>query len=65
MDKKGIIGTIVVVLLFFALLGSCAGDSEYERAGKEFGSWVNTDPNGWTDTQKDYFNDFMDWADKN
>lgn len=64
MNKKGLILTVAVVL-FLGLLGSCGSDSEYEKAGKEFGTWVNTDPNGWTDTQKDYFNDFMDWADKN
>ena len=65
MDKKAILGTIIIVIAFFGILGSCIGDSEYERAGKEFGSWVNKDPNSWTDTQQDYFNNFMDWADKN
>lgn len=55
---------VVVSVMAIGLLSGCV-ESEYERAGKEFGSWVNTDPNKWTDTQKDYFNDFMDWADKN
>ena len=58
-----VIAIIVVVLLL--LIGSCGSESEYERAGKEFGSWVNTYPNGWTDTQKDYFNNFMEWSDNN
>ena len=65
MDKKAILGVIVVFAIIAILFGSCAEDSEYEKAGKEFGSWVNTDPNGWSDTQKDYFNNFMDWSDKN
>ena len=66
MEGKGkiIIGIIIVVAIL-ALIGSCSGDSEYEKAGKEFGSWVNKDPSSWSDTQKDYFNNFMDWADKN
>ena len=65
MNKLSGIITVAAILLFISLIGGCMGDSEYERAGKEFGTWVNTDPNGWTDTQKNYFNDFMDWADKN
>lgn len=65
MDKKTVIVSVFVVVLFFGLLGSCTEDSEYEKAGKEFGSWVNSDPNEWTDTQKEYFNNFMDWADEN
>lgn len=65
MNKEKIIG-IVAVLVLLGLLGSCFGEkSEYEQAGDTFGDWVNKDPNKWTDTQKDYFNDFMDWADKN
>ncbi len=56
---------VIMIVMLLALLGSCdAFDSDYEKAGKEFGSWINTDPNKWTDTQKDYFNNFMDWADK-
>ena len=54
---------VIIIVILLALLGSCAPDSEYEKAGKEFGSWINTDPNKWTDTQKTYFNNFMDWAD--
>ncbi|MBQ7119137.1 MAG: hypothetical protein IJO09_02880 [Oscillospiraceae bacterium] len=60
--KKTVIGILVIMLI--GLLSGCI-ESEYEKAGKDFDSWVNTDPNNWTDTQKDYFNDFMDWADKN
>ena len=60
--KKFIV--LFISLITIATLSGCV-ESEYERAGKEFGSWVNTDPHKWTDTQKDYFNNFMDWADKN
>ena len=55
---------LLVLLMTIAAFSGC-GDSEYERAGKEFGSWVNKGPSKWTNTQKEYFNDFMDWADKN
>lgn len=65
MDKKAIMGMVVVLVILFGLLGSCAGESDYEKAGNSFGDWVNTDPNRWTDTQKDYFDNFMDWAGKN
>lgn len=65
MDKKAVILTIVVIVLIFGLLGGCTEDSEYERAGKTFGSWVNKGPENWSKAEKEYFNDFMDWADKN
>ena len=60
---SGKVWAIVIVVILLALIGSCGGESEYERAGNEFSSWVNTDPNGWTDTQKDYFINFMEWSD--
>ncbi len=63
MKGKGI-WAIIIILLLLGLLGS-GSDSEYETAGKTFGSWVNSNPNSWSDTEKQYFNDFMDWADKN
>ena len=65
MSKKGIIYGVAAVLVFFGLLGSCMGDSEYERAGKEFGTWSKKSPSTWTDTQKKYYNNFSDWAAKN
>ena len=65
LNWKGIIATIICFLLFLGLLGSCGEDSEYEKAGKTFGSWINSDPNTWSDTEKQYFNDFMSWADGN
>ena len=63
--KKSSILLIAIFILFLALLGSCMEDSEYEKAGKNFDSWVNKGPENWSDTEKQYFNDFMDWADKN
>ena len=65
MNKKSGLWAIVIIVLVLALLGICSEDSEYERAGKEFGSWVNKGPENWSKTEKQYFNDFMDWADKN
>jgi|GEM_PF-1442616 len=66
MNKKLVLAVVVVIIVVLGLAHACSlGDTEYEKAGKEFGSWANTDPNKWTDTQKDYFNNFTDWADKN
>ncbi len=65
MDKKAIIGIIIVGLIILAALGSCAGESEYEKAGNEFGTWIKEDPKSWSDTEKQYFNDFIEWSDKN
>lgn len=65
MDLKAVLGVIIVLAAIAMIFGSCAGDSEYEKAGKEFGSWVNDNPENWSDTEKEYFNDFMDWTDKN
>lgn len=65
MNKFSIIVVIVIILLLFGIIGGCTEDSEYEKAGKSFGSWVNSDPNGWSDSQKEYFNDYMDWIDNN
>lgn len=61
--KKAIF-IIIIVIILVALLGQCAGDTEYERAGKEFNSWTKKDPNTWTDTQKEYFNDLIEWSGK-
>ena len=60
--KRSII--IILVIFILGLLSGCV-ESEYERAGKEFGSWINKNPNTWSKSQKDYFNNFMDWADNN
>lgn len=65
MDKKTIIWAIVIIILVFGLLGSCTENTEYEKAGKEFGTWVNKGPENWSDAEKQYFNDFMEWSDKN
>lgn len=64
MEKTGWLAVIVIIILFGLFGKISTGDSEYETAGKTFSTWVNTDPNKWTNTQKNYFNNFMDWADK-
>lgn len=64
MNIKAIVGVLLILIVISILFGSCVGDSEYEKAGKEFGSWVNKGPENWSDTEKEYFNNFMDWADK-
>ena len=63
--KKNAIWSIIIVICLIFLISSCSTDSEYERAGKEFGTWANRSPSSWTDTQKQYFNDFWEWTNKN
>lgn len=64
MEKKGNgCLLVIIVIALLGLIGSCCNlESDYEKAGKSFGTWVNSDPNNWTDTQKNYFNNFMDWS---
>lgn len=70
--KKSNMGCLISVIIAGIILGllligadSAGGGSDYEKAGKEFGTWMQKDPSTWTDTQKDYFNDFWEWSDKN
>ncbi len=63
--NSGCLISIIIAVLFLLILGSCSNaENEYSKAGEEFGTWVNTDPRGWTDTQTKYFNNFMEWADE-
>lgn len=55
---------ILIIILVLAMIGSGI-ESDYERAGKEFETWIGEDPRTWTDTEKQYFEDFWQWADKN
>lgn len=62
MEKKGSGWVwVLIALLFLGLLGSMMGDSDYEKAGKSYGSWVSTDPKTWTTTQKNFYNNFNKW----
>lgn len=65
MKGKEILATVMIIILLLALIGSCSEESEYEKAGKNFGTWARRDPKTWSDTEKEYFNNFMDWEDKN
>lgn len=58
----GIIVFIVIILL--AVIGSGI-EGDYEKAGEEFETWISEDPRTWTDTEKQYFNDFWEWSSKN
>lgn len=60
-----LIGIVIVVILMLLLAIGGSFESDYERAGKEFDDWINDDPRTWTDTEKQYFDDFMDWANDN
>lgn len=67
-EKPGIgclmpIIVIVIIVVLVAIGGSI--ESDYERAGKEFETWINEDPRTWTDTERQYFEDFWDWANEN
>ena len=56
---------ITIVLVFIVWVAPMlSSDTEYEKAEKTFDSWVNTDPNTWTDAQTDYFNDVMNYKNK-
>jgi len=55
---------ILIVIIVLAMIGG-GMESDYERAGKEFETWIGEDPRTWTDTEKQYFEDFWEWADKN
>lgn len=63
MKNKGAGLAIVLILLFIAVLGSCMGNSKSKSVGENFNNWINTDPNGWSNEQKEYFNNFMDSID--
>ena len=54
----------IVILVLIAVVGG-GNESEYETAGKEFETWIGEDPRTWTDTEKQYFEDFWEWTDKN
>lgn len=58
----GIIVFIVIILL--AVIGSGI-EGDYEKTGEEFETWISEDPRTWTDTEKQYFNDFWEWSSKN
>lgn len=58
----GVIAFLIIIVL--AIIGG-GMESDYEKAGKEFDTWIGEDPSTWTDTEKQYFNDFWEWADKN
>ena len=62
-DKKPGSGCLTGIIVLAMIGGGM--ESDYEKAGKEFETWIGEDPRTWTDTEKQYFNDFMDWADKN
>lgn len=63
--NRGCIVGIIIAIILFVLALSQAEESDYEKAGKEFETWIGEDPRTWTDTEKQYFEDFWEWADKN
>lgn len=59
---------IIIILLFASLISggfSSCNETDYEKAEKEFRTWSKNDPNTWTDAQKEYFNNFLNWSYKN
>lgn len=61
--KKRLIALTSVAVLCSVMLSGCV-KNEYQEAGENFKSWINTDPDTWSDAEKQYYNDFMDWVDK-
>lgn len=61
----GIIVFVVLVLLLLLISSSGMLESDYERAGKEFETWINEDPRTWSDTERQYFEDFWEWSNNN
>lgn len=70
MEKKPGSGCLTAIIVSFFLIiallaaGGSGKESKYEKAGKEFDTWIGQDPQTWTDTEKQYFDDFWEWADK-
>ena len=54
---------IIAIVLVLAMAGGTE-DSEYEKAGKEFETWMKEDPRTWSDTEKQYLDDLMKWSDE-
>ena len=62
MGNKGqVIAIVIAIIVILGLIGSC-GESDYEKAGREFDSWSKEDPKSWSDSEKQYYEDFMDWV---
>ena len=53
--------TAIIVVVLLAIIGSCS-TSEYEEAGNTFSEWSKRSPSTWSNTQKDYFNNFWEWS---
>lgn len=57
----GIIVFIVIILLAVIDGGI---ESDYEKEGDEFETWIGEDPRTQTNTEKQYFNNFGEWSNK-
>ena len=64
MNKKTIVLIVIAVLILLGIVGSCSSESEYEKAQKNFSSWSKKDPDSWSDSEKQVFNDYIDWLGK-
>lgn len=58
------IGAIIVIILLLAMIGSCNRPSK-EAEQFRFQQQMQKDPATWTKQERDYFNAFMEWSDKN
>lgn len=70
-DSNGKLGCliIVVVIIVITILAVLqpiifGTTTEYEKAGKEFGTWIKKDPSTWTETQREYYGNYADWISK-
>lgn len=63
---KNSILAIILVICFIALLGSCSGESQYEKDSRTgFDKFTSGDFDSMTDGEKEAVNDFLEWAEEN
>ena len=62
----GCLMVILVIIIVVVLLGSCGGESQYEKDSRSgFDKWTSGDFDSMTDGEKKAVNDFLEWANEN
>ena len=57
---------VAVLVVVFLLLGSCGGESQYEKDSRSgFNKWTSGDYDSMTNGEKDAVEDFLNWQNKN
>lgn len=63
-NKSGAAILIVILILIIIAIGSCSGKQDQAAETQKFQDQMNQDPATWNKEQKDRYNDFMDWTEK-